>query len=176
MRNFRQGFTLIEVMVVIVIMTFAVVFLFINQAAAGEKQRLLSSADEVMAILDEAKILSIRSNQYNFYTVLFDITGRTATIICGDPDNGEICNGTIGGNVFRLPNNINFDTSVSQWPTGNKIIFNRINGRASGPTINDLKTDSSVIALESAKWYIEIVVPPNGGIHLNDIVKKSIES
>ena len=152
-------------MLVVTIMTVVSLFAFINTAAAREKQTVRQAAITTLNILDQARLLSIQSQDKHYYEVKVNTasTPNTITLSC--------YNTTIApcrpDQITRLPSGITINF------TSAKVFFQPGSGRAakndSNP--NQYYTSPETLTIQSTNWKIDIKIPPNGAIYMEEIQK-----
>jgi len=142
----RQGFTIIEFLVVLGILIIVMVLSYSAFSFLGKKGELDSSINNIFSILALAKNKTLASEQANQYGVYFDTSVNPNKYVLFQGANYLSRNAFLD-EVHFLPLNIEF-SSVSFLTLENEIVFNRLNGTVDNPgflilhslKINDSKT------------------------------------
>jgi prepilin-type N-terminal cleavage/methylation domain-containing protein len=158
-----SGFTLIELVVVLAIISSVSIYGLINIISSREKAAVMAAANQLTNILDTAKDYSLRNDDQQHYGITFSANSpHTITLMCYSciPPESPV-------KSITLPKSI----QLTNLPSGNKLIFLRQSGRLAGPSITQLKTESTILTLASTKWGLQVVIPVTGSIYTSDIEK-----
>ncbi len=161
--NSTKGFTLIELLITITIMSALSIVGIYFSLQTVQKQRVISAADVITTALDTARSLSVSVTSDQSWAVSFStLPNPSVTQYCFSCAVGQQ-----QPKKYNLPKQVSFGTL----PSGNLIIFQKYSGRASGPTITDLKTTNTTIPLTITGWSINVIVPPHGTVYQTTIAK-----
>ena len=120
----RNGFTLIEVLVAIVILAVLTTVVFSALVRFNRAQALTSATESIHAALNEARSLTLASKSRTVYGVHFDMGSTTlfqgAMYTSTDPNN----------EVIMLSNAV-IISSVSLEGGGQDVVFDRLTGKTS---------------------------------------------
>lgn len=140
MRTYLKGFLLIEIIIVIAIIAIIVSISLPSLNAFRNRQALVNTTEDIVSLLNTARIQTLSSLNGNFYGVHF--TSTTATLFSGGTyDSGDITNKVINFDSFVILPAAN----ISLNGAGVDVNFNRLTGDTSqyGTITLQLTSDSA---------------------------------
>lgn len=159
--NGIRGFSLIEILLVLVILSMSAVMLSLNYEKKKDKLQVENAALELANFIDEARNNSIKYTGGKAYIVNFEVGSDTAVLYS--------CNGEDFSNCWAQKDtpeirNLSLKPPVEFKLPVSKIMFEPLSGRAAGPTGNQLKTSSTHVVVQGNSWRSTITIPPTGPI------------
>jgi prepilin-type N-terminal cleavage/methylation domain-containing protein len=120
----KRGFTLLEIMIVIVIMTILLTIVLTSFSNLNKSQALDKSANHIASIIEEARGNTLFSKNDSQYGVKFE-TSRVIVFkgVTYSPSNGDNV-------VYELNNLVNI-SNISLSGGGSEIVFDRLTGNTS---------------------------------------------
>lgn len=167
----KTGFSLIEYLLIVTLLTVASLVVALNFRAAREKTQVTAAAIETVTLLEKARNLAVRGVNQNYYRAVFSPSANSTrlTVKCGD-DQPPVATCAASEDIefsYPLPSGLIF----SNRPQGNRLYFQTITGRTAGPSRSQLKASQETVTISSAKWAIDIIIPPTGTIYQKTIRK-----
>ncbi len=135
-RQTNQGFTLLELLFVIVIATIISTIVIVSLSRLNSSQALEKSSELVASTLNEARSLTLSSKRDTQYGVYFEpsqivlFTGDT--YLSSDPDN-----------VVTIINTLTGIQNITLLGGGTSIVFNRLTGNTDEPGTLEVFLQSS---------------------------------
>jgi prepilin-type N-terminal cleavage/methylation domain-containing protein len=128
----KKGFTLVELLIVIVIIMLITVFVYLSLFRRKGFSELYSTRDQIVALLREAQNNAISQNKDSEWGVYF--SNLTSTSSFYSLFYGTIYSTSTSLKKYNLPTSVQYNTSTI--PTGSSltIYFNKITGISSTST------------------------------------------
>lgn len=137
----KRGFTLVETLIVLVIITILSTIAVKSYYLLREKQSIQKDADSIVSVIEKAKNLSLNRKNDSSYGVKF--SSSTVTVFVG-------ATYTSGNNIsiYNLESNVNI-SSLLLFPSGTEVNFSKITGapNATGTIVLSTPSYSRIVTI-----------------------------